>query len=95
MFGWLKRIDRHSELFTHMATAVNADLGKTTGLSSGGADSLRSLMIRCCDCKNADACGDWLTTHQTGATSAPEFCLNSDALAQLSKPEKDSRVASV
>lgn len=95
MFGWLKRIDRHSELFTQMATAVNADLGKMTGLSSGGADSLRSLMIRCSDCKNADSCGNWLASHQSGATSAPEFCLNRDALAQLSKPEKDSRITSI
>ena len=88
MFGWLKRMDRHSELLTHMAEAVNADLEKTVEMSSGGADSLRSLMIRCTDCKNADTCSDWLEDNQSGANSAPDFCLNREALAQLTEPQK-------
>jgi hypothetical protein len=83
-------MDRHSELFTHMAAAVNADLGKTTELSSGGADSLRSLMIRCSDCKNADTCSEWLDANRDGAPSAPDFCLNKESLNKLTDIHREA-----
>ncbi|WP_461473867.1 DUF6455 family protein [Pararhodobacter sp.] len=82
MFGWIARSDRHSALFSRMARIVGVDLARDLEKGIGHADSLRSLMIRCTDCQNADACQSWLDRHADGAAVPPDFCLNRKALQE-------------
>lgn len=83
MFGWLKRMDRHSKLVIRMADTVGADLGREASVGLGHSDGLRSLMIRCTDCKSADECGEWLDANHQGAASPPKFCRNGKAIMKL------------
>ena len=85
MFGWMKRMDRHSRLLVRMADAVDADIAAEAAAGFGHSDSLRSMMIRCTDCQQAEACEKWLVKHENGAKAAPEFCLNGSTLKRLQR----------
>ncbi|MDJ0629401.1 MAG: DUF6455 family protein [Rhodobacter sp.] len=81
--SFLEKIERHADLFRRMADTVEADLGEAAMEGRLTEAALRSAIVSCVGCKDAEACGDWLDAQSEGAAKTPGYCRNTALFERL------------
>lgn len=80
---WMDRFDKHASLVNRMAGTLGVDLAEEMLRGSLPPQDLRSTVLNCMGCKEAEACGAWLDANAAGAEAAPGFCRNRERLQAL------------
>lgn len=81
MFGF-EKLDRHGDLSDRMARTVGVDLAGAMLAGRVSPFGLRSVVVRCMSCTEADRCEAWLATTPE-APEAPGYCRNRGLLGEL------------
>ncbi|MBG6175393.1 hypothetical protein IWQ55_003225 [Labrenzia sp. EL_208] len=74
--NWMDRLNERAELMGRMLDAIGAMKNMPTGIHSNAA--IRSAAVRCINCRNTEACKQWLSDHPDGATHPMKNCPNAE-----------------
>lgn len=82
MFGFFKKVDKHSELMGAMSDRVGIDLGAEVADGHISETKYRQALMRCTQCEAVGECQGFLkeTDH---ADEAPGYCRNRGMFAEL------------
>lgn len=75
-------LKRHADLVDRMATSQGVDLEESMMAGHLTPGDLGDAVLACTGCAAPEACEHWLAAHE-GGESAPDYCRNSDLLADL------------
>jgi hypothetical protein len=82
MFG-ARKLTLHANLVSEMGRVTGADLGEALVRGDLTAEGLRTAVVRCTGCADADGCAHWLAEHAEGAEAPPSVCENGDLFRRL------------
>ncbi|WP_428641355.1 DUF6455 family protein [Roseibium sp.] len=70
----MDRLNERAELMGRMLRTIDAMKSVPTGLHAN--IELRSAAIRCINCRETEACRQWLDSHEDGAEAPMQECPN-------------------
>jgi hypothetical protein len=70
-------------LIQRMAKVAGVDLAAAMETGTLSSEDWSKLVSRCRGCAWADSCGEWLDQQFTMVESAPDECINGEAMAEL------------
>ena len=74
---------RHPGQLSKMTKTLGVDLEQAISTSKLTNIQLHDIAFRCSECREKNACDNWLAAHHDGTTEAPEYCLNKETLKGL------------
>lgn len=81
----ISRYDRHVRLISRMARALGFDLAEAVSSGRMSPEGYRERVMRCSNCKDADACERLLDASEDGLDAAPAYCRNRDDFDALAR----------
>lgn len=80
---FFQRFDRHAKLMCSMADALGHDLQAEMLAGRISPEKYREKVLRCVNCRKAEACERLLVAAQGFLEEAPDYCRNKDALEAM------------
>lgn len=79
-----KTLKEHDALMSRMAATLGADLDEAELRGDLPPEMRSDMLLSCTSCSDPTACAHWLDTH-AHADAAPDYCRNSEILADLAR----------
>ncbi len=79
----LGEIEKHFWLTRSVARCMGVSLTEAMAEGKLTPDGYAGIVTRCRASACSEKCQNWLATHQSQASAAPEFCTNAQSLNEL------------